>query len=92
MEKRYGDFIWFYFEEVSAACLTSAQRTDILKFDGVIGIVVRIPIILLTVALHLGSVGFAISIILDFGSRATYNEVRLHKLSKKEKRLHKESK
>ncbi len=50
MKKRYGDFIWFYSEEVSAACLTSAQRTEILKFDGVIGIAVRIPIVLGTVA------------------------------------------
>mgnify|MGYP006868337734 FL=1 len=41
------DMVVLLFYEVSAGCLTSAQRTDILKFDGVIGIVVRIPIILL---------------------------------------------
>ena len=63
--------------------MTSAQRTDILKFDGVIGIVVRIPIVLLTVALYWGPIGFAVSIILDFGSRALFNEVKMHQLLNK---------
>ena len=77
------DLVSLLFYEVSAGCLTSAQRTDILKFDGVIGIVVRIPIVLLTVALHWGPIGFAVSIILDFGSRALFNEVKMHQLLNK---------
>lgn len=78
------DSVALLFYEVSAACLTSAQRTEILKFDGVIGIAVRIPMVLGTVAFHWGPVGFAVSVILDFVSRSIYNEVKLHQLSKEE--------
>ena len=78
------DSVALLFYEVSAACLTSAQRTEILKFDGVIGIEVRIPMVLGTVAFHWGPVGFAVSVILDFVSRSIYNEVKLHQLSKEE--------
>ena len=81
------DMVGLLFYEVSAACLTSAQRTEILKFDGVIGIAVRIPMMLGTVAFHWGSVGFTVSMILDFASRGIYNEVRLYKLSKKANRI-----
>ncbi len=77
------DLVSLLFYEVSAACLTSAQRTGILKFDGVIGIVVRIPITPSTVAFHWGPAGFAISVILDFGSRALYNEIKMHQLLNK---------
>ncbi len=33
--------------ETSGACLISMQKTDILKFDGVVGIAIRIPAVLL---------------------------------------------
>mgnify|MGYP001132968848 CR=1 FL=1 len=81
------DMVALLFYEVSAACLTSAQRTEILKFDGVIGIVVRIPMVLGTVAFHWGPVGFAVSVILDFASRGIYNEMQLYKLSKAKNRI-----
>lgn len=81
------DSVALLFYETSGACLVSAQRTDILKFDGVIGIAVRIPMVLLTFLLNWGPVGFAISVILDFASRGIYNEVKLYKLSKAENRI-----
>lgn len=64
--------------ETSGACLISMQETDILKFDGVVGIAIRIPAVLLLYWLGLGSIGFAISTILDFAGRGLYNEIRLH--------------
>lgn len=70
------------FYEVSSACLVSAQRTDILKFEGIIGTLVRIPTVLFTVYFNLGPAGFAISFVLDFACRVVYCEVKLHQVSK----------
>lgn len=64
--------------QTSGACLISMQKTDILKFDGVISIVIRIPAVLLLYWLGFAPIGFAISTILDFAGRGLYNEIRLH--------------
>jgi len=75
------DSIVLLIYEVSDACLVSAQRTDILKFESMIGIAVRIPLILLTLHFKWGLVGFALSIILDFTARVIYNEIKLRQIS-----------
>lgn len=54
------------------------QKTDILKFDGVVGIAIRILAVLLLYWLGLDSIGFTIFTILDFAGRGLCNEIRLH--------------
>lgn len=62
--------------------LTSCERTESLRFGGLIGIIVRIPISLLSILTPLGIYGFAVSCPLDFFCRGLYYKYQSIKILK----------
>lgn len=62
--------------------LTSCERTESLRYGGLIGIIVRIPISLLSILTPLGIYGFAISCPLDFFCRGLYYKYQSIKILK----------
>lgn len=62
--------------------LTSCERTESLRYGGLIGIIVRIPISLLSILTPLGIYGFAVSCPLDFFCRGLYYKYQSIKIIK----------
>lgn len=65
--------------------LTSCERTENLRYGGLIGIIVRIPISLLSILTPLGIYGFAISCPIDFFCRGLYYKYQSIKILKMQK-------
>ena len=70
--------------ETATGCLLACGATDVLRFNGIIGMVLRIPFVLIVHYAGLGLVGFALAAPLDFLCRGVYSEVMLRRLCKKE--------
>lgn len=63
------DLVWY---ETYKAYLTSEGKTQYLKFGGIVGICIRIPIVILAYCYGLGLLPFAIASTVDFGCRGIY--------------------
>lgn len=62
--------------------LTSCERTESLRYGGLIGIIVRIPVSLISILTPLGIYSFEISCSLDFLCRGLYYKYQSKKILK----------